>query len=284
MRGVEHDQVQRALARHQYVRDLGHPRVSTLVGDPAVGAAAWSAWLRGGGLDEQGVTTFAQPADADRPGDGRDPWLERAAGHALSSASGTPARPIAILVSAPRLAAWLAARHDRLATFVAEGAIDLPTADPPLALEVDAGDDAPRHAPGAERPRARAAPAPDLVAARLRSAAEAAMLAALEADPTTRGRFQPNQPLSFAFGDRATEVDLLSRGDDIVVEIDGYHHFTDLEHYRRDRRKDLLLQAHGYTVLRFLAEDVMSDARAAVAAVVELMGVRRGHAHRARRS
>lgn len=110
------------------------------------------------------------------------------------------------------------------------------------------------------------------------------MLAALEADPTTRGRFQPNQPLSFAFGDRATEVDLLSRGDDIVVEIDGYHHFTDLEHYRRDRRKDLLLQAHGYTVLRFLAEDVMSDARAAVAAVVELMGVRRGHAHRARRS
>jgi hypothetical protein len=30
----------------------------------------------------------------------------------------------------------------------------------------------------------------------------------------------------------------------------------DCPNYRRDRRKDLLLQEHGYLVLRFLAEDV----------------------------
>jgi len=33
-------------------------------------------------------------------------------------------------------------------------------------------------------------------------------------------------------------------------------HLSDAETYRRDRRKDRLLQQHGYFVLRFLAEDV----------------------------
>ena len=33
-------------------------------------------------------------------------------------------------------------------------------------------------------------------------------------------------------------------------------HLGDPEAYRRDRRKDQLLQEHGYFVLRFLAEDV----------------------------
>ena len=42
----------------------------------------------------------------------------------------------------------------------------------------------------------------------------------------------------------------------LAVEIDGAFHFTDAEHYRRDRRKDFLLQKNGYLVLRFLAEDV----------------------------
>ena len=31
---------------------------------------------------------------------------------------------------------------------------------------------------------------------------------------------------------------------------------ADPEAYRRDRRKDLMLQEHGYCVIRFLAEDV----------------------------
>ena len=45
----------------------------------------------------------------------------------------------------------------------------------------------------------------------------------------------------------------------LAVEIDGSRHFDDKNAYRRDRRKDELLQGEGYFVLRFLAEDVMSD-------------------------
>ena len=45
----------------------------------------------------------------------------------------------------------------------------------------------------------------------------------------------------------------------LAVEIDGARHFDDKDAYRRDRRKDELLQGEGYFVLRFLAEDVLSD-------------------------
>ena len=55
------------------------------------------------------------------------------------------------------------------------------------------------------------------------------------------------------------EVDFLSRTAKLAVEIDGSRHFDDKDAYRRDRRKDELLQGEGYFVLRFLAEDVMSD-------------------------
>ena len=51
------------------------------------------------------------------------------------------------------------------------------------------------------------------------------------------------------------ECDFLHPTARIVIEIDGPQHLTP-EHYRRDRRKDMLLQTHGYVVLRFLAEDL----------------------------
>ena len=37
---------------------------------------------------------------------------------------------------------------------------------------------------------------------------------------------------------------------------ENYRHLASKEAYRRDRRKDLLLQERGYIVLRFLASDV----------------------------
>lgn len=52
------------------------------------------------------------------------------------------------------------------------------------------------------------------------------------------------------------EVDLLCTAVGLVVEIDGPQHLADPDAWRRDRRKDALLQEHGYFVLRFLAEDV----------------------------
>ena len=52
------------------------------------------------------------------------------------------------------------------------------------------------------------------------------------------------------------EVDLLCTNARLVIELDGGQHLANTDAYRRDRRKDALLQKHGYFVLRFLAEDV----------------------------
>ena len=52
------------------------------------------------------------------------------------------------------------------------------------------------------------------------------------------------------------EVDLLCADARIAVELDGEQHLAGADAYRRDRRKDTLLQENGYLVLRFLSEDV----------------------------
>ena len=52
------------------------------------------------------------------------------------------------------------------------------------------------------------------------------------------------------------EVDFLDADARIVIELDGPQHLADEDAYRRDRRKDALLQENGYLVLRFLAEDL----------------------------
>ena len=46
----------------------------------------------------------------------------------------------------------------------------------------------------------------------------------------------------------------------LALELDGAQHLSDPVAYRRDRRKDQLLQENGYFVLRFLAEDVGKEA------------------------
>jgi very-short-patch-repair endonuclease len=42
----------------------------------------------------------------------------------------------------------------------------------------------------------------------------------------------------------------------VPIELDGPQHLADVDAYRRDRRKDQLLQENRYLVLRFLTEDV----------------------------
>ena len=51
------------------------------------------------------------------------------------------------------------------------------------------------------------------------------------------------------------EVDFLCVEARLVIELDGAQHLSGADAYRRDRRKDMLLQQNGYFVLRFLAED-----------------------------
>lgn len=55
------------------------------------------------------------------------------------------------------------------------------------------------------------------------------------------------------------EVDLLCAEARSMIELDGAQHLEDPAAYRRDRRKDQLLQENGYFVLRFLAEDVRKN-------------------------
>lgn len=92
---------------------------------------------------------------------------------------------------------------------------------------------------------------------RARSLIEAFLFYRLETLPETKGRFQLNHVLTIPFdGLGGMEVDLICLDARIAVEIDGVQHLSSKEAYRTDRRKDLLLQAHGYMILRFLAEDV----------------------------
>lgn len=167
---------------------------------------------------------------------------------AVARATADPARPIAVLVAPAALADWRRGRTDRFTALVDEGWTEVP--EPPAA----------------------AARAPVQLDAR--SAAEATLYEALAATPATAGRFELNESLSVRFGSNAAEVDLLSRRDRIAIEIDGFHHFGDLDCYRRDRRKDLLMQTQGLLVVRLLAEDVLRDVRAAVNVVCQALAYR----------
>lgn len=92
---------------------------------------------------------------------------------------------------------------------------------------------------------------------RARSATEAFLFRRLETMPETRGRFRLNARLPIGFeGQGSMEVDLMCSPARLVIEIDGDQHLSDATAYRRDRRKDQLLQEHGYFILRFLAVDI----------------------------
>jgi superfamily II DNA or RNA helicase/very-short-patch-repair endonuclease len=92
---------------------------------------------------------------------------------------------------------------------------------------------------------------------RARSATERFLFRRLETLPQTAGQFRLNTELDIPFdGWGRMEVDLLCTHAKLVIELDGEQHLGNADAYRRDRRKDALLQESGYTVLRFLAEDV----------------------------
>lgn len=92
---------------------------------------------------------------------------------------------------------------------------------------------------------------------RARSATEAFLFRRLETLPDLAGRFRLNSRLPIPFdGAGEMEVDLSDPDLRIALEIDGSQHLRDADAYRRDRSKDVLLQEHGWLILRFLADDV----------------------------
>jgi very-short-patch-repair endonuclease len=78
---------------------------------------------------------------------------------------------------------------------------------------------------------------------------------ALEGDPRMRGRFAFDSNVMMKDGP-AIDVALVAHDARIAVELDAWYHFHDPEGYRHDRVQDARLQAAGYFVLRFPAEDV----------------------------
>ena len=92
---------------------------------------------------------------------------------------------------------------------------------------------------------------------RARSATEAFLYRRLETLSQTAGKFHLNTSLSIPFDALSQmEVDLLSIEDRIAIELDGPQHLGNADAYRRDRRKDVVLQENGFIILRFLTDDV----------------------------
>jgi superfamily II DNA or RNA helicase/very-short-patch-repair endonuclease len=113
-------------------------------------------------------------------------------------------------------------------------------------------------------------------AKRARSASEAFLYRRLETLRETRGRFQMNDDLPIAFdGWGRMEIDLLCADSRVVVEVDGAQHLNDPVAYRRDRRKDQLLQENGYLVLRYLAEDLAKELDSVLDGILRSLSSRR---------
>jgi very-short-patch-repair endonuclease len=110
---------------------------------------------------------------------------------------------------------------------------------------------------------------------RARSGTEAFLFRRLETLAETKGRFRLNERLPIAFdASGALEVDLLWAEARVAIELDGAQHLGCADAYRRDRRKDRLLQENGYFVLRFLAEDVGKDLDRVLDAILRALGRR----------
>ena len=123
---------------------------------------------------------------------------------------------------------------------------------------------------------ARPVPSEAEGANRARSASEAFLYRRLETLRETRGRFQMNADLPIAFdGWGRMEVDLLCADSRLVVEVDGAQHLADPVAYRRDRRKDQLLQENGYLVLRYLAEDLAKELDSVLDGILRSLSSRR---------
>jgi len=113
---------------------------------------------------------------------------------------------------------------------------------------------------------------------RARSATEAFLYRRLGTLPETAGRFRLNTDLPIPFDGRGRmEVDLFCAEAGVAIELDGAQHLADAEAYRRDRRKDALLQQHGYFVLRFLAEDVGKCLDAVLDTILATLARRQGN-------
>ena len=106
--------------------------------------------------------------------------------------------------------------------------------------------------------------------------------AGIQTLPELQNCFRLNSELPIPFDHAGhMEVDFLCEDLRFVVEVDGAQHLADADVYRRDRRKDALLQQHGYIVLRFLAEDVAKYLDHVLDAILAALVSRKNTRHKA---
>lgn len=223
-------------------------------------------------------------------------WLEQAARVCARACEGVPSLVVALQADRSGLEAYLRGPESHTRALVREGRVELtaPSAEE-LMRRLEA--QGVRKARALETPLRQLAAdgIPDEVLTRYgeaarkleaaeresettdgaRSEAERFLYGVLDSLPATRGLFELNAKAEFLLRGRPVEVDFLSRRLRLAIEVDGYHHFRDAERYRRDRRKDLALQRHGYWVLRFLADDVVARFEEIRDTLLEVISIRR---------
>ena len=92
--------------------------------------------------------------------------------------------------------------------------------------------------------------------------------------------FKLNDHIGVPFHQGTMEVDLVNHQYKIAIEVDGYYHFRNEDAYRRDRRKDFLLQKHGYIILRCLANEVVSNLEEIFERILDTVRLRKESAMR----
>jgi very-short-patch-repair endonuclease len=108
-----------------------------------------------------------------------------------------------------------------------------------------------------------------------RSQPERDLWQALERDTRTRGRFRLGERVDVLHGGQPAEIDLYDRELAVAVEVDGIHHFRDVEGFRRDRRKDVALQRAGILIYRVHTDDVAHRVEHEVDVIAGLLTFRR---------
>lgn len=220
----------------------------------------------------------------------------RAARIAAKLCASSPSLVIALIAERSSLDAYLQGGQSQALAMVREGLIELAAPSPEaLGQKLEALGVPPSEALSGPLARLAAEGAPDEVLTlfgevvrehqrgtpreepedRARSTEERFLYAVLDSHPATHGLFELNASPGFRLAGRDVEVDLLSRRLSLAVELDGYYHFQDEEAYRRDRRKDLALQRHGYIVLRFLTRDVVARLEEILDTISEVITQRR---------
>src|SRR5512147_1323940 len=99
--GTRDEDAMRMIVRHQWVREHGTPRVTTLAGRRDAARDIWLDWMRLTGRARAAKSVLEQPVR------GGTDWIETAARKAMAQATATPREPIAIVVEADVVAEWL---------------------------------------------------------------------------------------------------------------------------------------------------------------------------------